>query len=365
MKLLKTRSDESAEEPPDSSELLTPDYIQGLRHALSSRGNTYSLPMLMGLSGETFRFYFSGRDPLAGAATVGHNPLRAAAMALGFDCKVKSATDVAAAAELLSAELKDGKGPVILKTSESWLVIESQDEDSQLFNCWKPGNQETKLEKEKLIAIWPESAGLLELGATGYYFFLLGEKSRDGEIKDAAMGAMRRAYRQIFRVSKVEGCSGGLNAYQELSQIIKRKRRTAQRANDLYKYALWHSTGMPELREARRAAVLFLEELRQTFSHEDEEKPLLKALQCYRLMLTPLDSLPVLHERVVKIFSMKTDSLREEKHKARLVRALWLEKRRILHGIKKLWQLERNAVEELQHVVEETERRGRESSMRA
>jgi len=267
--------------PPESGELIVPDYIQCLQRALGRRDHACSVAILMGLSGEAFRFFFSGSNPLAGLTTVGHNPLRAAAIALGYDCSVKSAA-VAAAIALLSADLKDGKGPAILKTKAGWLVIEAEDAATNQFHAWQPGGGETKLTKAGLTARWPESAGLLELGTDGYYYFLLGEKSREGDIKEAATGAMRRAYRQLFRSSKVEGCSVGLNGYQELSRIISRKRRAAKRANDLYKYALWHTEGMPTLRAARKAAALFLEELRPNFTHEDEENLLLKALRGYK-----------------------------------------------------------------------------------
>ncbi len=350
-----------------------PEYIQCLQRALSARGEVLSSARLMGLSGEAFRFFFSASDPGLGVSVVGHNPLRAAASALGYDCKILFSPQSQEALKLLGDALAAGHGPLLLHGASGWLVVESEEQaegrgqncqpstDNSSLRClrgWRPETVASPLSAEELLKEWREEPGLLELGRPGHYLFALGEKARKIEEREANLGALRRAYRQVFRLSQVAGCAGGLIAYQELALVLRRKRRAAQSANDLHKYALWHSLAVAPLLEARRAAAAYLGEIKGLFD-EDEQKHLLKALHCFEQVVASLERLPRLQEREAAVLAETGESPSDEKRKAWLTRRLWWRRRKALREIERLSFLEKTAAEELQRVVEVAGRKAR------
>src|SRR3990170_2911494 len=98
-------------------------YVDCLWYCLQRRGEARSEYELMGLSGESFRFFFNQQDPYLGLQVVSHNPLRAVASALGYDCDLAHHQEVAQALDALCAALRDQPGPAIVHTRDGWTVV--------------------------------------------------------------------------------------------------------------------------------------------------------------------------------------------------------------------------------------------------
>lgn len=353
----KPASSPSSPDEPPSTGVVLPEYLRCLQHALHSRGCALTYAQLMGLSGEAFRIFFSGRAPASGASTVGHNPLRAVATILGFDCAVRSTEAADSATDLLADELDECHGPLLVCTDEGWLVVE-RTIASGLWCCWDPKREAVERDQEWLATHWPSSPGLLELGPVGRYCFSLGERVRESDPRDVALGALQRAHRQMLRQSKVGDCFGGLNAYHQLSYVLAR-RRTAHGAHDLASYALWHATCLPQLTQARNAATLFLREVAPLFPDEEEQESLFRAFRAYRQVAATMAELPTFDEDAIQALQASAGTTREEIRRAHIISGLWRDRWRITRKVKLLWRLEKNAAESLQRVVQAATRKGR------
>lgn len=312
----------------------------------------------MGLSGESFRLFFNRQDPDQGVYVVAHNPLRAASSALGYDPNVLSATDFAPAVEQLRQSLEEGKGPPILHGRLDWVVVESYDPASGEYGVWRPGGRGERWPEAELRANWLAEAGLLELGLTGHYHFVIGEKKREPDPEEAAMGSLHRGIRFMFRRTRVDDCAPGLAAYQELLMMVSRRRRQwGQQAYDFHKYAQWKQCPQEYVLASRESLVRYLDLIKQFFPEEEERQHFQRAVRHYQTAVETLQGLPSVPAPAAAVLAKPPETPAEEKTLARTVKRLQGDRRRAARQLKRLYYVEREAIEELERAVWTAERK--------
>jgi hypothetical protein len=276
----------------DEEALAALGYIECLRYCLEQRGEHRSQVVLMGVSGEVFRLCFDRNDPERGLTVVFHNPIRAACAALGFGCEVYHHSEVRDAAEDVGGHIGD-QGPAIIHTSEDWVVIRQEPARPDQIMARLADGRLQAWPREHLERLWLNEPGLLELGLQGYYCLVLGDKEREPDEREAAMGSLRRGVRMLMRKSRIDGCAAGLAAYRELLDSLLRKHGSdEQHLRALHKYALWVAKPLIYARDSRRAAAEYLCIVQPQFDEETQEH-LRKAADSYRQAAQALADVPI------------------------------------------------------------------------
>jgi len=281
---------EETAEPPGSGveDLLCLGYLPCLQHCLGVRGDTVSMVLLMGLSGEAFRFFYHRDAPERGPFVLSHNPLRAGSGALGYDCQIEGHEDQAQA--LCALEQAVGEEPAILRCAEDWVAATAV--KRQRFRVrWRTGEEEW-WPAEVMSQRWSKEPGFLELGPAGYYYFRLGEKERNPDIRESGVGSLRRGMRLMMRRSKVEGAAAGLSAYEEMANSLTRRLRgTGQAALALRRYAAWKTVSAPYAVASRRVAIQYIELMGRHFGKEPR-KHMEDAAEAFGKALKLLQDMP-------------------------------------------------------------------------
>jgi len=261
---------EEKTEPPGSGEqdLLCLGYMTCLRHCLGVRGEEVSLVVLAGLSGEAFRFFFHRDAPERGPYVLSHNPLRAAAGALGYDCHIETHDDPEQAASALEKAVREE--PAIIRCESDWVAVTAL--KPHRYRVHWPGGEEEWWQAGALLERWQKEPGLLELGPVGYYLFRLGEKERTPDVRESAVGSLRRGIRLMTRRTKVQGAAAGLAGYEEMATVLSRPLRgPEQAALALKRYATWRRVSAPYLEASRKAAVRYIELMGEEFGDEPRD----------------------------------------------------------------------------------------------
>jgi len=308
----------------------------------------------MGLSGETFRLLFDQADPERGMHTVAHNPLRAVAGALGYDCEVHSTDDPASALDLLTERLE--AGPAIMRLEEQWVVVDREPGAGGGFRVTAAQGKTETWDRERIQSGWGQEPGLLELGLAGHYLFQLGEKQRDPDHRDAAVGSIRRGIRLMTRRAKVNGCAAGLAAYEDMQRAFRRPRRDPwQWRLDLSKFLRWRGAPLAAAAGSRHAANRFLQLIAEHFEPDTREH-LGKAAQKYERVAEMLEHLPELPAHLVPPLDREShEPLSPEERRA--VRAFAGIRRKSARVLKRAHRLEQEAVDELRRALDTVDRK--------
>ena len=313
-------------------------YIDCLGYCLERRGEQYPKALLMGFSGESFRFFYDRNDPNHGPYVVSHNPLRAAASALGYSCDILFHGSLPEAIQELADRVEAGQTPII-RLRADWAVVVGLTDAG--FRIWLPGGRTEEYPRWQLEENWLREQGFLELGLLGYYLFLLGEKQRVPKQKEAATGSLRRGFRLVTRKTPVSGCSAGLEAYQDLMDSLKRKRKRSElRAIGASRYAQWSSAPREYVHASRKSAAQFLDLVSPNFS-EEEQSHLQKAADKYRQAAALLDEMP---------------QPEPPDQGGAAIKYFWWRKRRAASLIKQLYWIEKEAADELRRAIQSAER---------
>jgi len=321
------QAEEGGQERAENQETLpSAGYIDCLKYCLEARGEKAPKALMMGLSGESFRLCYNRNDPQRGASVVSFNPLRAACAALGYDCQITYDRDLEAAADSLAARARSQ--PVVIHCWEGWRVVAGVDPQAQAFVIRFHDGSHRTWTRQELREKWLMEPGLLELGLTGYYQFFLGEKRREPDKREAAVGSLRRGVRLLTRSRPVDGCMVGLAAYEAMARDLVRRRNP--RAPGGYPSL---SPSLGQAMVSRKAAAKYLELLENQFQQKEEREHLRKAAKGYREAATVLERLPEPSPG-----------------------SPW-QRRRVARGVKRLKKMEEEAAEELRKVIECAERR--------
>jgi len=281
---------EETTEPPSSGEqdLLCLGYMTCLRHCLGLRGEQVSLVALLGLSGEAFRFFFHRDAPERGPYVLSHNPLRAASGALGYDCQIEAREGREQAAPALEKAVREE--PAIIRCEGEWVAVTAC--KHHRYHVHRPGGEEEWWQADALLECWQREAGFLELGPVGYYFFQLGKKERTPDVRESAVGSLRRGIRLMTRRTKVQGAAAGLAAYEEMANVLSRQLRgPEQAALALRRYAAWKRVSAPYAEASRKAAVQYVELMGKQFGQEPREH-MKEAASQFRKAVRLLEEMP-------------------------------------------------------------------------
>jgi len=331
---LRRRESPKTERPP---EVL--GYMDCLQRYLSLHGENLSMPEVMGLSGEAFRFFFDRNDPQRGVYVVAHNPVRATCSALGRACRITGHDEMAEARKALDRELETS-GAAMVRLAQDWAVV-TPDHRPAFYQVWLPASRQSAWQAEKLSENWVGEPGFLELGLQGYYCCAVGEREFEPDRKAAALGSIRRGLRLLTRKTKLSRCSAGLAAYEELMALLARKPKADQQAAlDMDRYSTWISGAVRYAVSSRTCAAQFLEMLEGLLVEEAHE-PLFKAAQHFRNASEQIEQLPT------------APDASEEERKA--LRQFGRVRRRALRGLRQAWKEEIKAVEALRKVIEAEE----------
>lgn len=275
----------------DEEALACLGYVECLRYCLEQRGERRSKILLMGISGEIFRLCYDRNDPERGLTVVFHNPIRAACAALGFRCEVFYHQSVGTAIEDLGRHIGD-VGRAIIHTTEDWVTVQADAGRPGRVMARHPDGRLQAWSKAHLEQAWLSEPGLLELGLQGYYCLVLGDKEREPDERESAMGSLRRGVRMLTRKSRIDDCAAGLLAYRELrDSLLRRHGNEAQQLRTLYKYNLWTAKPLIYARDSRRAAAEYLGMIQVHFDEETQEH-LRKAADSYRVAVRFLADMP-------------------------------------------------------------------------
>jgi hypothetical protein len=307
----------------------------------------------MGMSGEAFRLCYDRNDPERGAEVVFHNPIRAACAALGYACEVIYHRQLADAMEALRTHVADGGLP-LLHTSEDWVVVEADSSDTGRVVARRADGRSQPWPLSHLERVWLEEPGLLELGLPGHYWIAIGDKERDPDEREAAVGSLRRAVRMLQRKSRIDGCAGGLASYQEVMESLLRKHRSeVNQAYALLKYAAWSARPLLYARDSRRAAAQYLTLLQPHFDDETNEH-LRKAADSYRQAAQALAQVPALDPPAID----PEGELGRAERKA--FRAFAYLRRRAARRVRRAWRAEEEALLEIRRALEAAERKDKD-----
>lgn len=340
LKLLRNR-----ESPKTEPALEVLGYMDCLQMCLSLHGEKLSMPEIMGLSGEAFRFLFDRNDPQRGVKVLAHNPVRATCSALGRACRITGHEKMSEARKALDREL-EASGAAMLHLAQDWAVVRP-DHRPAFYQVWLPSppgqaSRQTAWQAEKLCENWVGEPGFLELGLQGYYCCAVGEREFEPDRKAAALGSIRRGLRLLTRRTKLSRCSAGLAAYADLMALLARKPRAdEQAALDMERYSSWISGPVRYAVSSRRAAAQFLEAL-ESLLVEEAHEPLFKAAQHFRNASDLMEQLPA------------APDTSEQGHRKAL-RQFARVRRRALKGLRQAWKEEGKAVDALWKVIEAEE----------
>lgn len=259
--------------PPEEEAIESVGCIDALLLTLRLSGEKISKVMLMGLSGEAFRFLYDRNDPLKGANTFFHNPLRAACTSLGYKYKISGSPSFEEAYEGLKEELASTRKPGIIGCGGRWAVVVGYEEDGSALLIFPPSLELRTIGTVELEKLWPLELGFLELGPMARYWFVLGEKEREPNLKDMYHGALRRGLRMMRFKKKVDSCYVGIKAYEELVSSLSRRKYSELPYESIIKLGLWNTYPLSLLLSGRKALVKFLEIVYDEFFGEEWSPP--------------------------------------------------------------------------------------------
>ncbi|KPJ64240.1 hypothetical protein AMK68_02060 [candidate division KD3-62 bacterium DG_56] len=296
---------QEADQPPGdqprrtAKSLYSLGFIDSLQYCLRRKGERLPKAQVMGLAGEAFRFFFSRNHPSRGVMVFSFNPLRAVCSALGYNCTLEWQEDPRQAIGLLREHL-NGQGYPLLRTHKDWVVVRRENA-GEGFQIRRSRGRGERWSEDQLVARWHPEAGFLELGLVGHYLFTVGEREHEPPARDAALGSLRRAVRLLTRARRVDGCAAGVRAYDELVELLSRKRRAGEEGavQDFQKYASWNRAALPALQGSRAAASRYLELIEPDMCEEAQE-PIRSAAERFRkiaqawegIALLPADTRP-------------------------------------------------------------------------
>ncbi|UCH36132.1 MAG: hypothetical protein JSV65_07190 [Armatimonadota bacterium] len=353
-------------EPPDVSReaevdvahgeaLASLGYVNCIQYCLEQRGDPRPKALLMGVSGEGFRLCFDRNDPERGLDVVFHNPLRAVCAALGYDCEVVYNRDLKEAGGALLKGLAT-RGCAILRARPDWVVVQRHPSEPDSLLARLPDGQLETWSRSQLEQVWVKEPGLLELGLPGYYHFVLGDKERKPDEREAAMASLRRAVRMLMRKSRIDGCAAGLAAYSELLDSLLHKQRTElQQARILRKYAAWNARPLPYIRDSRRAAAQYLRMIHPHFDEETTEH-LDKAADSYSLAARVLAEVPAVSDTL----SPDHGDGKLPRADRKAVRGFAYLRRKAARRVRRARQAEEEALLEIRRALEAAERKDNE-----
>jgi len=329
-------------------------YVECLRYCLERRGERRSKTLLMGMSGEAFRLCYDRNDPERGIGVVFHNPIRAACAASGYACEVVYHRELADAMEALRRHVA-GAGLPILHTSEDWVVVQADSSDSGRMVARHADGRVAHWPWQHLQRIWLEEPGLLELGLQGYYWLAVGEKEREPDEREAAMGSLRRGVRMLQRRTRIDDCAAGLAAYDELLDSLLRKQRSdPQRVRSVRKYALWVGGPLAYVRDSRRAAAQYLTMIQPHFD-EETQAHLREAADGFRHAADALSEIPAL-----EVPAGVSDQGELGAAERKVLRAFAALRRRAARRLRRAWQAEEEALLEIHRALESAEKHAKQ-----
>jgi len=342
------------EPPPATPTPSSTGYVACLGVCLDLVGDPQPRELLMGVSGEGFKLLYDHTDPTRALDTVAHNPLRAAASALGYDSEVHWHAEPHAALDLLQEKLE--AGPVIVRLGGEWAVVSRGESGLQRTDS---RGHTVQVGPSDLLAAWQPEPGLLELGLPGYYFFQLGAKQREPDQKDAALGSIRRGVRLMIRRAKVGTCSSGLAAYEDMQRSLRRPRRGARNWRlELAKFLRWQDGPLEHAAGSRHAVADYLRLVEKHFEPETREH-LSKAARKYQRISEAFAALPRLDPTLVPPFDPDSDQPLSAQER-RAIRAFSGVRRRCARMLRKIQRLEQEAIDELNRSIDTVERLKRE-----
>ena len=316
-------------------------FIDSLQYCLRRKGERLPKAQVMGLAGEAFRFFFSRNRPNSGVMVFTFNPLRATCSALGYNCTLEWHEDPRRAVGLLRKRLDAQEYP-LLRTHNDWVVVRGENA-GEGFEIRRSRGRGERWSEEQLIERWRAEAGFLELGLIGHYLCTVGEREHEPPRRDAALGSLRRAVRLLTRARRVDGCAAGVRAYDELVEVLSRKRKASEEGaiQDFQKYAIWNRSALRALQGSRAAAARYLELIEPDMCEEAQE-PIRRAAEHFRqvaqawerIALLPRDTRPdpptvrrFLSERGRLVRSLKAARVWEDDCSEKLAAAVEIEER--------------------------------------
>ena len=262
------------------------DSIHIVHEALKYRKEEVSLPYLMGVSGEAFRFFYNRQQVEKGIRTTFYNPLRTASKALGFEHELVYDDTFQVAWDRLQKNVQLGKIALIPLLDGCSFLIENDNPNTVV--CQNGHRHEFSF--DQLRKKWQRVDGFLEMGLNGYYQFILGARPHYPKEREMALGAFRGASKLMRSRRKISGCTMGISAYEELISHLQRIMDQKQDTVKRYEIAKWNKELLQQCLEGRRAAVSYLEIVWKDFEGE-ELKHLEKATVAYRNAVALLESL--------------------------------------------------------------------------
>lgn len=330
-------------------------YIDCLQYCLQQRDRLYPKALLMGVSGESFRLCYDRNDPERGLQVVSHNPLRAACAALGYDADVVYHRELEHAVTGLAEDLA-ARGCAIVHTEVDWVVVQPDAADPARVLARLPDGRSQAWQLSHLKQTWLREPGLLELGLEGYYHFVVGDKEREPDEREAAMASLRRGVRLLMRRSRIDGCAAGIAAYEEVADSLLRKQRGEERqARTVQKYALWNALPLCYIRDSRRSAASYLTMIQAHFDEQEAREHLQKAADAYRQAVQALSDLPMLDHAFAD-----PEAAQARRTRRKAIRNFSFLRRRAAGRMRRARRAEEEALLEIRRALEAAERKDKE-----
>ena len=284
------------------------DSIHIIYEALKHRKEEIPLSYLMGASGEAFRFFYNRQQSNKGMHTTFYNPLRAVSKALGFEHEMVYDDTFRAAWDRLQDNVQLGKTALIPLLDGCSFLIKNDNPNTVV--CQNGHRYEFSF--NQLRGKWQKLEGLLEMGLHGYYQFVVGDRPHRPKEREMALGTFRSASKLMRSRRKINGCTMGISAYEELISHMQRIIDQQQDFEKTREITKWNKELLLQCLEGRKAAVSYLEIVRKDFEGEELEH-LEKATVAYRNVVVLLESLQTIFPSS-QLFSTDTYSNPKRNH---------------------------------------------------
>lgn len=256
--------------------------LAALNSLLAHHGARQQDHALLALSGAAFDLLYKPEDPTVAGRLFVRNPFVLVADNLGFTVNQWSASTAEGSFGALVQALQGGRPVLIQQTRPSrWVIVTGyRPAEDQVLLLAAGRERSNATNRGEFLRRWSDSTQ----GMGSYYQFSIVERKHTPSAGEMLRDVISTAIGAI-QGGQVSGVASGLDAYRALEQELAR-----QPSDDVGRLLLWAEQQLPELKQCRKAARVYLRQQAEAVSHSKKEN-LVAAADVYHGMEGELDTL--------------------------------------------------------------------------